>query len=100
MERKKSAPTNPPMKPMHTVMSDQAMSEQVMIHFREKRSPRKPATTVIAASVQLRVVLIHPIWTSVSFRSSWIGIVRRPKSARSAWWKKKAHERSASRNHL
>jgi len=46
---------------MHTVMSDQAISDRVMIHLREKRSPRKPATTVIAASVHDSVVLIHPI---------------------------------------
>ena len=70
MERKKSAPTKPPMKPMQTVISDHAISERVMIHLREKRSPRNPATTVIAASVQESVVLIQPICTSVSFSSS------------------------------
>ena len=46
---------------MQTVMSDHAISESVMIHLREKRSPMKPATTVIAASVQDSVVFIHPI---------------------------------------
>ena len=70
MERKNSAPKKPPMKPMHTVMSDHAMRERVMIHLRESRSPRKPATTVIAASVQESVVLIQPICTSESFSSS------------------------------
>ena len=72
------------MKPMHIVISDHAMSESVMIHFRLNRSPRKPATTVIAASVQDSVVFIQPICTSVKCRSSWIGIVSSPKSALSA----------------
>ena len=69
---------------MQTVISDHAISESVMIHLREKRSPTNPATTVIAASVQESVVLIHPIWTSVRPMSFCIGIVRSPKSARSA----------------
>ena len=89
-----------PTNPIITVISDQKTSETVMIHLREKRSPANPASIVIAASVQLSAVLIQPMWTSVSPRSSWIGLVRSPKSARSAWWKKKAHPRSASRNHL
>ena len=84
MERKKSAPAKPPMNPMQIVISDQAISDSVMIHLREKRSPMKPATTVIAASVHDSSVLIHPICTSVRFSSSWIGIVRSPKRALSA----------------
>ena len=57
------------MKPMQMVMSDHAISEQVIIHLRLKRSPRTPANTVIAASVQQRTVFIQPICTSVSARS-------------------------------
>ena len=69
---------------MHTVMSDQKMSDPVINHLRLKRSPQKPATVVIAARVQLKTVLIQPICTSERCSSSWIGIVSRPNSARSA----------------
>ena len=86
--------------PMQTVISDQKTSDKVMIHLRENLSPANPASIVAAASVQLRAVLIHPIWTSVRPRSAWIGLVRSPKSARSAWWKKNAPPSSAKRSHL
>lgn len=53
----RQSPTNPIM----NVMTDQAISEQVMIHLRESRSPTGPAMNAIPASVQERTVLIHPI---------------------------------------
>ena len=59
-----------PTKPIMNVMNDQEMSEIVMIHLRENRSPTGPAMKAMPASVQLRTVLIQPIWTSVSPSSS------------------------------
>ena len=85
---------------MQIVIKDQKMSEPVISHLRDRRSPAKPAIIVIAASVQLRTVLIQPIWLSFSPRSAWIGMVRSPKRARSAWWKKNAQLRSATTTHL
>ena len=85
---------------MHTVISDQKMSDPVMSHLRLKRSPQNPATVVIAASVQESAVLIQPICTSVRCSSFWIGMVSNPNSALSAWWKKNAKLSIAIRNHL
>ena len=73
-----------PTKPIMNVMNDHAISEQVIIHLREKRSPTGPAMNAMPASVQLRTELIQPIWTSVRPKSFWIGIVRSPNSALSA----------------
>ena len=70
MERKKTRPQNPPTSPVQAVISDQKRSENVMIHLRENRSPRKPASGVITASVQKSAVLIQPICRSVSPSSS------------------------------
>ena len=92
----RQSPTNPIM----NVMSDQAISETVIIHLRENRSPTGPAMNAIPASVQLRTELIQPICTSLRPRSRWIGIVKSPKSALSAWWKKNAQLSIATRNHL
>ena len=89
MTTKNAGMTNPqirqsPTKPIMNVMSDHEISESVMIHLRENRSPTGPAMNAMPASVQERTVLIQPICTSVSPSSSWIGIVSSPKSARSA----------------
>ena len=100
MERKKINPHMPPTRPVHAVINDQKSSENVMIHLRLKRSPTNPPTGVMTANVQKSAVLIQPICRSVRCRSSWIGIVSRPNSTRSAWWKKNAIERNASSNHL
>ena len=73
-----------PTYPIIIVMSDHEISESVMIHLRENRSPTGPAMNAMPASVQLRTVLIQPICTSESPSSFWIGMVSSPNSARSA----------------
>ena len=60
------SPTNPIM----TVISDHAMSEPVISHFFDSRSPIGPAMSAMPAKVQLKTVLIQPIWTSVKPSSS------------------------------
>ena len=53
-----------------TVISDHAMSEPVISHFFDSRSPIGPAMSAMPAKVQLKTVLIQPIWTSVKPSSS------------------------------
>ena len=86
--------------PVSAVIRDQKINDRVMIHLRLKRSPRNPAIGFMIASVKKSDHWMTPMSKSFRWSSPWMRSVRRPNSARSAWWKKKAHESMPSKSHL
>ena len=74
----------------------QKARHQVMIFLRLKMSPAYPANGTRTASVQKRIEPINPAWASVNAKSVLISESTTPKMARSAWFRKKAHQSQKS----